>query len=129
MEAKMATILIVDDEPMILNLITTILKERGHSIITAGSAGEAIDKVRNYSKKIDLLISDISMPEMDGVSLASELQSRDEHMKVLLMSGGCNRVKVPAYYEFLPKPFVIADIISKVDRLSGQPAVRVSAAA
>ena len=124
----MATILTVDDEPMILGLITTILNEHGHSIITAGSAAEALNKVREYPRKIDLLISDISMPGMDGISLAGKLQSNNPELKVLLMSGGCNRNQVPASYEFLPKPFVLADMVSKVDRLCS-PTARVFAAA
>lgn len=125
----MATILTVDDEPMILSLITTVLKAHGHSLITAGSAAEAIDKFRKAPEKVELLISDICMPGMDGISLAGKLQSSDPDLKIMLMSGGCNRIQVPACYEFLPKPFVLADIVSKVDRLCAEPADRVSAAA
>lgn len=125
----MATIMTVDDEPMILSLITTILNEHGHCIITAGSAAEALTKFRECPQKIDLLISDISMPGMDGIALAGKLQSSDPDLKVLLMSGGCNRNQVPASYEFVPKPFVLTDMVSKVDRLCGPPTVRVFAAA
>lgn len=125
----MATILTVDDEPMILDLIKTLLKGLGHSVITAGGASEAIEKFNKYPKKIDLLISDIGMPDMDGISLAGKLQAGEPELKVLLMSGGCNRRQVPSAYEFLPKPFALADMIARVDHLCDRRPVGVTAAA
>jgi two-component system, cell cycle sensor histidine kinase and response regulator CckA len=116
----MATILSVDNEPMILNLVTSVLNERGHVVIAAESAREAIDLFRTRPEKIDLLISDISMPGMDGICLAGKLQASDASLRVLLISGGYKRSQVPIQYEFLSKPFALADMIAKVDRLCGQ---------
>ncbi len=115
----MATILSVDNEPMILNLVTTVLKERGHLVFAAGSASEAIDLFHTRPEKIDLLISDINMPGMDGICLAGKLQASDADLKVLLISGGYNR-QVPTQYEFLQKPFPLAAMIAKVDQLCGK---------
>jgi two-component system, cell cycle sensor histidine kinase and response regulator CckA len=120
MEARMATILSVENEPMILTLVTTVLKERGHAVLAAASASEAIGLFETYPEQIDLLISDINMPGMDGICLAGTLQARDPSLRVLLVSGGYNRSQVPGQYEFLQKPFVLADLVAKVDRLCVQ---------
>ena len=118
----MATILSVDNEPMILTLVTTVLKERGHVVMAAASASEAIDLFRTRPEKIDLLLSDINMPGMDGICLAGKLQASEPGLRVLLISGGYNRSQVPSQYEFLQKPFVLANLVAKVDRMCGQSA-------
>jgi two-component system, cell cycle sensor histidine kinase and response regulator CckA len=113
----MATILTVDDEPMILTLIATVLEDAGHVVISAESAAEAIDQFRKRNGEVDLLITDISMPGKDGLSLAAELQAKNPDLEVLLMSGWFDRSNLPKRFEFLPKPFLLADMAGKVQEL------------
>jgi CheY-like chemotaxis protein len=64
----MATILVVDDEPMLLRLCTTMLKRGAHRVLTAGGGKEALHLLETNS--IDLALLDVVMPEMNGVELA-----------------------------------------------------------
>lgn len=74
----MSRILAVDDSMVIRQLISTVLTEAGHEVVTAADGTEAIQIARNES--FDLVLSDINMPEMNGISLVSKLR-RLEHFK------------------------------------------------
>jgi len=74
----MAKILAVDDSMMIRNLVSTVLIQAGHEVVTAADGTEAIKIARDES--FDLVLSDINMPEMNGISLVSKLRRLD-HFK------------------------------------------------
>jgi response regulator RpfG family c-di-GMP phosphodiesterase len=81
------TILLVEDEPALLSLITRILQKRGHTVLTAATPGAAIKLAREYTGDIHLLITDVIMPEMNGRDMAKNLLSLYPNLKRLFMSG------------------------------------------
>jgi two-component system cell cycle sensor histidine kinase/response regulator CckA len=116
LEAKV-TILAVDDEPLIRTLLSTVLKENGFQVLTADCAAKAMEVFHDHSDDVDLLISDIVMPGMDGPTLATKLQTECPDLEVLLISGYCDRAQLSRGFEFLPKPFAITDMLMKVHTL------------
>jgi DNA-binding NtrC family response regulator len=102
------TILIVDDDPLILSAVSTILAEDGnYNILTANTGSEGVEKSRNFKGRIHLLLSDFQMPEMLGVKLATVITQERPETKVVLMSGfeGAT-LHLREGWHFLPKPFL-----------------------
>lgn len=79
------TIMIVDDEPALVELTAEILIQQGYNTICAHSAKEALDMLKSNS--VDLLLSDVIMPDMDGYQLAKTVQKEYPHIKIQLASG------------------------------------------
>lgn len=79
------SILLVDDEPALLDLISEILTQQGYHVICAANGAEALQLLKTES--IDLLLSDVIMPEMDGYQLATIVQKTYPHIKIQLASG------------------------------------------
>jgi len=113
----MATVLVVDDEPLMLTMITQVLQQNGFSVVTAGSGAKAMSVFRSHANDIDLLVSDIRMPDMDGPALAAELQAEIPGLPVLLISGYCEPDQIDNDYEFLAKPFAVTDLLRRVKSL------------
>ena len=113
------TILLVEDEPSILKTTSLMLKAMGYSVLGAGSPEEALTLARENSGRIDLHISDVIMPEVNGLDLAKSLQSVCPDMKQLFMSGYTANVVashdiLEEGIHFLPKPFNKDDLFTKV---------------
>ena len=69
MEKK--TILVVDDDPAVLNFVSTLLADRGYHVLTSGSGAAGLRQSKEYKQDIHLLLSDFQMPGMSGVDLAT----------------------------------------------------------
>lgn len=113
------TILLVEDEEAMLNLTTSILEDLGYSVIPANTPGEAIEKARQHRGNIDLLITDVVMPEMNGRDLAKNVLSLFPDIKRLFISG--YTADVIAHHgvldegvNFLQKPYSRQDLSRKV---------------
>jgi len=121
----MRTILLVDDEPVILTLITLALEPEGFSVLTARSGAEALAIFRSHRGEIGLLVTDMMMPEMDGPSLAAKVLAEDPGMPVLFMSGYCEAVECAGsgHFEFLAKPFPLDALVNEVRSLTRTQAV------
>ena len=81
------TILLVEDEPAILRMARTMLERRGYSVLSAPTPAEALEMAKNHSGTIDLLMTDVVMPEMNGRDLAEKIASLHPGIKRLFMSG------------------------------------------
>ncbi|MDD2235814.1 MAG: PocR ligand-binding domain-containing protein [Kiritimatiellae bacterium] len=81
------TILLVEDEPAILEMTTMMLERLGYTVVAAGTPGEAICLAREYAGQIHLLMTDVVMPEMNGRELAKSILSSHPNLKRLFMSG------------------------------------------
>ena len=81
------TVLVVDDELSLTKLTTQILNQNGYVTLTANSAEEALTILESESENVDLMISDVIMPEMDGYQLASIVQDKYPNIKIQLASG------------------------------------------
>jgi len=100
-------ILVADDEVLLRNLITLLMQREGHSVLTAADGHEGLELSRRYPGKIDLVITDLEMPRLNGTDLCTQLMEERPGIKVLVISGTevneivSQNVNLP----FLPKPF------------------------
>jgi CheY-like chemotaxis protein len=111
-------ILLAENEPMVRKLAQAVLAQAGHAVIAAVDGQEALELSRAYSAKIDLVISDIEMPRMDGVRLAEQIKKERPETPVLLMSGFFECV-LPAHTNLIQKPFTPKRFAAKVHELLG----------
>ena len=116
------TVLVVDDTPQISSMVASVLKMEGFSVLTANNATDAIRLASNHPGGIDLLLSDVMMPGMDGPALARELRSSKPDLPVILMSGACqnSEMKAGGPVQFIEKPFSLAKLIGMVHILTGR---------
>jgi len=123
---KQFTIAVVDDNPAILQLVAKVLRIQGYQVLEAGCGAEAMDAAKRHDKPVDLLLTDIDMPGIDGVLLSREVRERWPETKVVFMSGGATPDSVGGE-PFLSKPFALRELVALVDdslnssRPSGQP--------
>jgi|SRR6185436_2414996 len=103
------TILLVEDETAIRRLITIALEGAGYHVIEARSGTEALQL---FGPQIDLLLTDLRLPYLQGEQLIARLRQRRATLKVLAMSGFS--VSAPLTVPFLQKPFARADLLSAV---------------
>ena len=113
------TILLVEDEPQVRSLARTMLTRRGYRVLEAACAEEALDTVRTQTGPIDLLLTDVVMPQMSGVELHRKITAMRGNFRVLYMSGYTETgivdqgVLTPGT-SFLQKPFTAAALDQKV---------------
>lgn len=114
------TVLIVEDEPNVRELAAGILTEQGYRVVLAESGREALDVFERASGAVDLVLSDVVMPEMGGVALAEHLGGTTPQLPLVLMSGFADR-DVPREISgrrvpFLQKPFTLVSLARVVRR-------------
>lgn len=119
---KGEAILVVEDEPGILQMAVGILERLGYTVVSAPSPGEAVSLFEEYGGKIDLLLTDVVMPEMNGRELAQRLLAQKPDMKCLFMSGYTANVIVhhgvlEKGVHFTQKPFSVRDLARKVRKI------------
>jgi two-component system cell cycle sensor histidine kinase/response regulator CckA len=113
------TILLVEDEEGLRQLNARGLASRGYTVLEAGNGVEAIEVLEKSDGRIDLVVSDVVMPEMDGPTLLRELRSRNPEMKIIFVSGYAEdafQKHLPAdgKYAFLAKPFTLKQLVNAV---------------
>ena len=113
------TILLVEDEKALLELGVAILAQRGYSILTALTPAEAIDLAHSHPTPIDLLVTDVIMPEMNGLELAEAIRCIRPTIKVLFMSGYTADIigrhgAIDSGICFLEKPFTARSLSKKI---------------
>ena len=120
------TILLVEDEPAILSMVRTLLTRQGYSVLAAASPSEAVRLAKAHAGTIDLLVSDMLMPEMAGSELAKILAGIHPSMKRLFMSGhGAEILERQGVAGegalFIQKPFAMKEMAGKVREALGIP--------
>jgi len=113
------TILLVEDEEGLRQLNARGLASRGYTVLEAGNGVEAIDVLEKSDGQIDLVVSDVVMPEMDGPTLLRELRSRNPTLKIIFVSGYAEdafQKHLPAdgQFAFLAKPFTLKQLVNAV---------------
>ena len=113
------TVLLVEDEEAILKQSKRMLARLGYTVLAAGSAAEAIRVSSEHHGQIDLLLTDVVMPKMNGRELAERLSAVKPNLKCLYMSGYTADVIAPDSVleegvDFLQKPFMIRDLARKI---------------
>ncbi|MBU6410983.1 MAG: response regulator [Verrucomicrobia bacterium] len=113
------TILVVDDEDMLLTMAETILSDYGYKVLTARSGEAALGLLSRGEPKVDLLITDLVMPGMGGRELMERVRQSSPNMKMICMSGYVPTVDKQAGVTPLRKPFSSLDLLKKVKETTG----------
>jgi len=116
------TVLLVEDEEAVRNIVCTALEAQGYRLMVASSGEEALHLMKGHSGPVDLLITDVVLPELNGKEVARRLHKKKPGMAVLFMSGytdiALNDSSAPeAQVHFLGKPFTPAALNRKVREL------------
>ena len=113
------TVLLVEDEEAVRAFGARSLASRGYTVLEAGSGVEALEVIEAHAGKIDLIVSDVVMPEMDGPTMLGELRKRGVKAKIVFVSGYAEDAfekNLPQGEEFgfLPKPFTLKQLVEAV---------------
>ena len=116
------TILVVEDEATILSMVTLMLQALGYTVIPAETPGKAIELAETHSGHIDLLLTDVVMPEMNGRDLAGKIMHHHPDAACLFMSGYtanviAHRGVLDEGVQFIQKPFSLQDLATKLREL------------
>lgn len=119
------TVLLLEDEPAVLKMTIRMLEMLGYTVLSARTPRRAIDLVREHQGNIDLLITDVIMPEMNGRDLAKVLLSMSPNLKCLFMSGyTANVIASQGILEgelhFIKKPFTAKNLATKIREVLAQ---------
>lgn len=126
-EQGSSTVLVVDDDPAVRRVASKALRRAGYEVVEARGGREAIESVRALEGGVDLLLTDVVMPGMNGRELSERLRSERPELPVLFMSAYAedeiflHGVRV-ARMNFLPKPFSLDELVDAVDELMSHPA-------
>ncbi len=112
-------VLLVEDEDGVRSFATRALKRQGYEVLEAASGVEALEVLEQFDGTIDLVVSDVVMPEMDGPSLLKELRKTHKDLKFVFMSGYpddafAKTLDENEVYGFLAKPFTLPQLAAKV---------------
>jgi DNA-binding response OmpR family regulator len=116
-------VLVAEDEVMIRNLVTILLQRKGHIVLSASDGQEGLEISRKYPGTIDLVITDVKMPRLNGLDLCTHLLEERPGIKVIVMTGEemseivVRNVNLP----FLPKPFDGDALLERVQAILGVP--------
>ncbi len=113
------TILVVEDEEVLLDLARALLELLGYRVLPAGTASEALRLVHEHGSAIDLLLTDVIMPEMNGKELADRVRHLQPAIRLMFMSGYTADVLAPHGVfdddtHFIPKPFRFPELAARV---------------
>ena len=113
------TILLVEDEEGLRALNARGLASRGYTVLEAGNGVEAIDVLEKSDGRVDLVVSDVVMPEMDGPTLLRELRNRNPELKIIFVSGYAEdafqkHLPPGGQFAFLAKPFTLKQLVNAV---------------
>ncbi|MFL6815833.1 MAG: cell cycle histidine kinase CckA [Bradyrhizobium sp.] len=113
------TILLVEDEEGLRSLNARGLRSRGYSVIEASNGIEALEALEEKNGAVDLVVSDVVMPEMDGPSLLTAMRGRNPELKIIFVSGYAEDAfekSLPEnqQFAFLPKPFTLSQLVAAV---------------
>jgi CheY-like chemotaxis protein len=124
------TVLLVEDEPGLLALTAAVLERQGYTVLKAANGNDALTVVHERrAGAIDLVMTDMVMPEMGGRMMAEWLQAFDPRIKLLFTSGYTDVGHgggIQREMDFIPKPYKPRDLLNKIrqviDRAATQPA-------
>jgi DNA-binding response OmpR family regulator len=121
-------VLLVEDEEMVLHLLREVLEENGYRVVVAGNGRAGLRICEEFDGVIDLMITDVVMPEMNGRQLAEEIALTRPATRVLFMSGYTDDAIVrhgilAANMSFIQKPFLPAALLLKARDILDGPAL------
>ena len=123
LNTTLETILVVDDNAAILNVVIKILKNENFHVISATDGPSALKLASETTETIDLLLSDVEMPQMSGPDLGEALKATRPNIHVMLMSGGENGNLLVLNYgwAYIQKPFVAMKLVQMINDVLHSP--------
>jgi CheY-like chemotaxis protein len=120
------TVLVVEDYPELRLLIEEILKGNGYRVLSAPDGAAALTVAREHAGEIDILLTDVVMPNMLGPDLAAQLKTENPNLRALFMSGHARPAltggtAVPADVPLLQKPFMAGELLDKMSEVLAAP--------
>jgi two-component system, cell cycle sensor histidine kinase and response regulator CckA len=118
------TVLLVEDEDAVRLFASRALKNKGYAVIEAKNGEKAMEAIEMVGRRLDLLITDVMMPQMDGPTLVKAVRAKFPDLKVIFISGYAEdtfreKVEKDAAIHFLPKPFSLLQLAGKVKQVMG----------
>ncbi|QXE92415.1 response regulator [Geomonas subterranea] len=114
------TILLVDDEPQLRAMLHDLLIGRGYDVIQAIDGQDALEKFKQNQQNISLVVTDIVMPRMDGISSYKIMRTINPSLNVIYMSGYVPERPLPEGVSILIKPFSPIDILQAIRSILGE---------
>ena len=115
---KPETILLVDDEPMVVALVGTVLDREGYRVVRAVGSEAALEWAECPGESPDLLLTDVTMPVLTGPRLAEAIRNAHPAAKILFMTAhsanGDHDYGIPANADVIRKPFRVAELVERV---------------
>lgn len=117
MSATQPTILVVEDDSIVRMLIVDVLEELEYKVLEADGSDQALEVLRDETKQINLMMTDVGLPGMDGRELAKEARKLRPALEVLFASGYAESIDVPNGMHMIGKPFSIDQLRDKVKKI------------
>ncbi|AZD61258.1 Sensory box histidine kinase/response regulator [Pseudomonas chlororaphis subsp. aurantiaca] len=114
-----STILVVEDDAIVRMLIVDVLEELEFKVLEASGSEEALARLQDSALHIDLMMTDVGLPGMDGKELAARARALRPELPVLFASGYAENIEVPAGMAVIGKPFSIDQLRDKVRAILG----------
>lgn len=114
MSTNAPTILVVEDDHIVRMLIVDVLEELEYQVVEAEGGDQALEVLREETQQIDLMMTDVGLPGMDGRELAIEARKLRPALKVLFASGYAESIDIPDGMHMIGKPFSIDQLRDKV---------------
>jgi len=123
LKGTVETILVVDDNPLVLKMVVAVLEAERFIVLSADNGPSALKLADKTTETIDLLLSDVEMPQMSGPELGEALKKTRPDMHVMLMSGGANGSLLVLNYgwAYIQKPFVARKLVQMVNNVLHSP--------
>jgi two-component system, cell cycle sensor histidine kinase and response regulator CckA len=111
----MAAVLVVEDNEAVRQLVVMLLEQKGHKVLCANNGLEGLMVYSSYRARVDLVLTDIDMPQMNGIALATRIRALDPSRKIVFMSGASDDPEGLGSYPLLSKPFRPDELIAAVE--------------
>jgi two-component system, cell cycle sensor histidine kinase and response regulator CckA len=111
----MATVLVVEDNEALRQLVVMLLQQKGYNVLSACNGLEGLMVYSSYHTRLDLVLTDIDMPQMNGIALATRIRALDPSRKIVFMSGASDDPEGLGSYPLLSKPFRPDELIAAVE--------------
>jgi two-component system cell cycle sensor histidine kinase/response regulator CckA len=116
---------LVEDEDIVRSFAVRALRRQGYDVLEASTGVEALEVMAKNEGRVDIVVSDVVMPEMDGPTLLKELRKKNPKMKIIFVSGYPHEafetsLDKDEHFAFLPKPFSLPQLAAKVKEQLGR---------
>ncbi|PSH03196.1 MAG: response regulator [Acidobacteria bacterium] len=120
------TILLVEDEKVVRSLMCEVLEKQGYEVLACAEPKKAIEVSMRHPGRIDLLLTDVIMPGMNGRQMANRILEMMPGLRVVFMSGYTENVLldeglIDSQFEYLQKPFALKTLMQKLVHVLGPP--------